>query len=469
MNIKFSLILSIFMLLSFSSCLLKKEYQRENIQAPESFRAAVQLTGDTTLLPWRTFFKDPQLVTLIERALNTNNEIAVAIKNMQQLELMYKQSKFALAPTADLFLSANTTLPSGNSLDGTLSNQFIGSRYVQDYTAALQVNWEIDIWGKFKMQREAAQAEYFAQRENLIALKTRIIVEVAQAYYNLISLDEQLAIAEKYISLSDSTLRIMELQFQAGETTALALNQAKAQKKTAELLVPLAKQNIIIQENALSILCGEFPREIQHVSELQMAYPEEILATGVPVTLLSRRPDVRMAEYFAMANFQRIGLAKANLYPTISLSPQFGLNSYQLKNWLQIPGSFMQTLGGNVLVPIFQQKALRTAYKTATLEYEKSLIDFKQTFLVAVAEVSDAMALVQGAKERLVLAEEKSQYLEAAIADALKLYRSGMATYLDIIVAQNEKLLNDLDIINIKLEKMNATIQLYRALGGGIE
>lgn len=468
-NNNFLLAFALGIILSLSSCLLHKEYARPNLSTPDQFKIDVALTGDTVLLPWRTFFKEPQLVSLIEKALSKNLDISIALKNIEQLDLMYKQSKMALLPTASLYVGGNTSLPSGNSLDGTLSNQFIGSRYVKDFTASLQINWEVDIWGKWKMQREAAQADYFAQKETLTALKTRIIVQVAQAYYNLVSLDEQLEIAQQNLLLSDSTLHIMQLQFRAGETTALAINQAQAQKKNAELIIPLAKQNITIQENALSILCGEYPHKVERVNDLADATPEKLLVGGVPALLLSRRPDLKVAEYTAQATFQRIGLARANMYPTISLTPQFGLNSYQLKNWLEIPGSFMQTLGGNLLMPLFQQKALRTTYKVAQVEYEKSVLMFKQTFMLAVSEVSDALARVEGATARLTLARERGAFLQEAIKDALNLYKSGMATYLDIIVAQNDKLMNDLDIINLKLEKMNATTDLYRALGGGVE
>ncbi|WP_278021846.1 TolC family protein [Flavobacterium ginsengisoli] len=149
-----------------------------------------------------------------------------------------------------------------------MSQQFIGKDYMDDYSANLRLSWEVDIWGKAAMQKRDAKVAYFAQKENLSALKTRIIVQVAQAYYNLLGLDEQLKIAEKNIELSSNTLSMMELQYKSGSISSLAVNQTEAQKKTAELLVPLAKANIAVQENALQILCGEYPDKIERAGNI---------------------------------------------------------------------------------------------------------------------------------------------------------------------------------------------------------
>ena len=150
--------------------------------------------------------------------------------------------------------------------------------------------------------------------------KSRIVVQVAQAYYNLISLDEQLKIAEQNIELSDNTLKMMNLQFAAGQINSLAVQQSEAQKKTAELLIPLAKQNISIQENALSILCGEYPDKVEREGNLKTMIPENKLSEGLPAQLLSRRPDLKMAEFNVISLNSKTGLAKAAMYPSISLS-----------------------------------------------------------------------------------------------------------------------------------------------------
>lgn len=453
----------------FTSCVVGKKYARTDLKTPEKYREESIVTGDTVLLPWKTYYKDPLLVQLIEKALVKNSEVLIAIKTMEQLDLSYRQSKLALLPTLDLNAGASRSYQSKNSLNGSLSAQFVGKDYLDDYNAALSLSWEADIWGKAAMQKRDAKAGYFAQKENLSALKTGIIVQVAQAYYNLLSLDEQLKIAEKNIELSDRTLKMSELQYKSGVISSLGLSQTKVQKKTAELLVPQAKANIAIQENALQILCGEYPDTVIRAGNLNAAELDVVLPSGVPALLLSRRPDVKSAEYAVMSATAKTGLAKAEMYPTLSINPSIGANSFEFENWFNFPGSITKTIAVNLVQPIFKKRALRTAYEIAALEQEKAVIQFKQSFITAVSEVSGAMSKLKYADERMEMALDKAASLEKATAAASLLYESGMATYLDVIVAQNGTLQNDLELIAIKLEKLNAATELYRALGGGVQ
>ena len=452
-----------------TSCVVGKKYSRTELNAPEKYREELTVTGDTILHSWKTYYKDPLLVDLIEKALVKNNEVLIAVKSMEQLDLSYKQAKLSLLPTLDFDAAATRSYLSKNSLNGSLSAQFTSKDYMDDYSANLRMSWEVDIWGKAAMQKRDAKAAYFAQKENLSALKTRIIVQVAQSYYNLLGLDEQLKIAQKNIELSDSTLQMMKLQYNSGSISSLAVNQTEAQKKTAELLVPLAKANIAVQENALQILCGEYPNTITRSGNLNVDEFAFEMPAGIPASLLSRRPDVKASEYAVMSATAKTGLAKATMYPTLSLSPSIGINSFEFDTWFNFPGSVTKNIAANLAQPIFQKKALRTAYEVAVLEQEKAVVQFKQSFIMAVGEVSDAMSQLKYADERIKLSEEKASSLEKATSDASLLYKSGMANYLEVITAQNSALQNDLDVVAIKLEKLNAAINLYRALGGGVE
>lgn len=469
MRVLFKIGVSLFTGVLLTSCVVGKKYARTDLNAPEKYREEVALTGDTVLHPWKSYYKDPLLVELIEKALVKNNEVLIAMKSMEQLDLTYKQAKLSLLPTLDFDAGASRSYQSKNSLNGSLSAQFIGKDYMDDYSANLRLSWEADILGKAAMQKRDAKAGYFAQKENLSALKTRIIVQVAQSYYNLLGLDEQLKIAQKNIDLSNSSLSMMQMQYKSGMISSLALYQTEAQKKTAELLVPLAKANISVQENALQILCGEYPNSITRAGNLDVAEFAVALPSGIPVSLLSRRPDVKAAEYAVMSANAKTGLAKATMYPTLSLNPSIGVNTFEFDTWFNFPGSVTKTIAANLVQPIFKKRALKTAYEIAVLEQEKAVFQFKQSFILAVGEVSDAMSRFKNADERMELATEKAVSLDKATTDANLLYNSGMATYLEVIVAQNGALQNDLDVVTIKLEKLNAAINLYRALGGGVE
>lgn len=469
MSVLYKIGVSLFAGVLLTSCVVGKKYSRTDLNAPEKYREEITVTGDTILHPWKSYYKDPMLVGLIEKALVKNNEVLIAMKSMEQLDLTYKQAKLSLLPTLDFDAGASRSYQSKNSLNGSLSAQFTSKDYLDDYSANLRLSWEADIWGKAAMQKRDAKAGYFAQKENLSALKTRIIVQVAQSYYNLLGLDEQLKIAQKNIDLSNSTLSMMQMQYNSGLISSLALYQTEAQKKTAELLVPLAEANIAVQENALQILCGEYPDSITRSGNLDVAELNVVLPSGVPASLLSRRPDVKAAEYAVMSANAKTGLAKATMYPTLSLSPSIGINSFEFDTWFNFPGSVTKTIAANLVQPIFKKRQLRTAYEIAVLEQEKAVVQFKQSFITAVGEVSNAMSQLKNADKRMELATEKSVSLDKATTDANLLYKSGMATYLEVIVAQNSALQNDLDVVAIKLEKLNAAISLYRALGGGVE
>ena len=453
---------------ALSSCVTGKKYEKPETGLPGHYRNQVTLTGDTTLLEWKVFFKDPLLVNLIDSALQRNNELSTAVLTLEQRDLSLKQAKLSILPTLNLVSSATRNYLSKNSLNGSLAGQVTGASFLNDYSASLSLSWEADIWGKAAMRQGGARAEYLGQTENIRALKTRMIAQVAQAYYNLISLDEQLKIADQNVSLSDSTLNMVNLQFSVGQINSLAVEQVKAQKNTAELLVPLTKQNIAIQENSLSILCGKYPDAVQRAGQLQLPAAGAFTA-GVPTQLLSRRPDVKAAEFALMSANAKTGLAKAAMYPSFSITAQSGANSFKASSWFNLPASLFHNLGANLTQPIFQKKELQTNYKVALLEQEKSVVQFKQTLLTAVAEVSNALSQSQHTDERLALIELKTASLRKANADALLLYRNGMATYLEVITAQNNALQNELEAITVKRDKLNAITDLYRALGGGLK
>lgn len=453
---------------SLSSCVVGKKYEKPPVNLPEQYHGPAILTGDTTLLEWSVFFKDPLLIKLIDSALQRNNEIGTAALTLEQLDLSLKQAKLSILPTLNLVSSANRNYLSKNSLNGSLAGQVTGGNFMDDYSASLSLSWEVDIWGKAALRKAGARADFLGQKENIRAVKTRIITQVAQAYYSLVSLDEQLKIAEQNVLLSDSTLNMVNLQFSAGQINSLAVEQIKAQKNTAELLVPLTKQNIEIQENSLSILCGRYPNKVQRTGQLEL-FAVNAFTAGVPTQLVSRRPDVKAAEYALISAHTKTGLSKAAMYPSFSITAQSGANSFKASSWFNLPASLFHNLGVNLTQPIFQRKELSTSYRVTQLEQEKSVIQFKQIMLNAVGEVSNALSQSQHTDERLEIVSRRTASLNKARADALMLYKNGMATYLEVITAQNNSLQNDLEAVTIKRDKLTALTDLYRALGGGLK
>lgn len=455
--------------IAVSACKVSKDIQTPQAQLPASFRNAA-VTGDTTSIadiPYKSFFADATLQKLIDSAIAQNYDMQLAVKNIDEAQLVVKQVKWNYVPTVGLNVTATTNRPSDNSLDGLSLSQELNTHHIEDYSAAAQLSWEADIWGKIRNQNKSAVAQYLQTREARKAIQTNLVANVAQGYYNLLMLDAQLSIAKKNVALNDSTLRIIQLQYDAGQVTSLAIEQAKAQELAATQLIPQFEQNITIQENALRILAGELPASISRNAVLdQMVFPDN-LSTGVPAAIVSRRPDVHSSELQLDIANANVGITKASLYPTLDITASGGLNSFRTSNWFNIPASLFGLASGSVLQPLLQHKELSTQYKLAQTDRDKAVIQFRQSVLTAVGEVSDALVKVEKLKSQQTIAFNRVQTLRVATANADLLFKNGMANYLEVITAQGNVLQSELDLASIKTSELNAVAELYKALGGG--
>lgn len=452
------------------SCKVTQDIKMPAAALPDTFRNAT--TPDTTSIadiPWNNFFTDPVLKKLIDSALVKNYDMQLAVKNIESAQLVFNQTKNNYWPEARLQVAAGSTRPSDNSLNGLSASQFLQKTHVEDYSANIGLAWEADIWGKIRNKQNAARAQYLQTTEARNAIQTNIIAGVAQGYYNLLMLDAQLAIAKKNLALNDSTLAIIRLQFNAGQVTSLAIQQAEAQQLVAAQLVPQFEQERLLQENAIRTLAGELPAEIAVTTTLDLAAFPEKLPTGIPTAMVNRRPDVRSRELdLAIAN-ANVGISKAAMYPSLTITAQAGINSFKASNWFNIPASLFGAVAGSISQPLFQRKELKTRYEIATIEREKSVIGFRQAVLVAVGEVSDALARIEKIKTQTSIAAGRVNTLQQATRNAGLLFQNGMANYLEVITAQSNVLQGELELAVLKRAGLSATIELYRSLGGGQE
>jgi NodT family efflux transporter outer membrane factor (OMF) lipoprotein len=457
-------------LVVLAGCKVSKDVATPKDAQPEAFRNAVT-TGDTSSiadLQWKNFFTDAALQKLIDSAIVKNYDMQVAVKNIEASELQFKQVKWNYAPTLGLNVTASTNRPSDNSINGLSIKQYgIGTKHIEDYNANLALSWEADIWGKIRNQNREALALYLQTNEAKRAVQTNIVSSVSQGYYNLLMLDEQLNIAKKNVKLNDSTLRIIKLQYDAGQVTLLGVQQAQAQLEAAAQLVPQFERDINVQENGLSILAGRLPDAIERSVTLNDITFPETLSAGVPSAMVSRRPDVRSSELALNVANARVGIAKAQLYPSLTITGQGGLNSFKSSNWFNIPASLFGTVAGGIAQPLLQRKQLRTQYEVAKVNREKSVIQFRQSVLNAVGEVSDALVRLQKLKEQQTIAANRVKTLQQATTNASMLFKNGLANYLEVITAQSNVLQGELELASIKMAQLSANAELYRSLGGG--
>jgi multidrug efflux system outer membrane protein len=459
------------LLLGLGACKVSKDIATPQPELPGNFRsAATQGNADTTSvasLPWKSFFAEPALQALIDSAIARNYDMQIALKNIQSAHLVLGQSKLGYWPDLTLNVTATSSRFADNSLNGLSTQAFLHKNHLEDYNANVGLSWEAPIWGKIENQKSRALAEYLQTQEARKVLQTNIVTGVAEGYYNLLMLDEQLAIARRNLTLNDSTLQIIRLQFNAGDVTALGVQQAEAQQLVAAELVPQIEQSILLQENALSILAGRLPGNIARGRALNEVRVRDTLSTGVPAALVSYRPDVRSSELALTVANANVGITKASLYPSLIITAQGGLNTFMASNWFNIPGSLFGLVGGGLTQPLFQRKQLKTQYELAKVDREKSVIQFRQSVLVAVGEVSDALGKIEKLKEQEVIVANRVGTLQHAIANANSLFRNGLANYLEVITAQSNVLQSELELASIKKGQLSAEVELYRSLGGG--
>lgn len=464
-NIKRSVVIG-----SLFTALTSFSQETPKIGVPESFRNSTSIdTTNSADIKWKDFFAETDLVKLIDAALVKNNDLQIADKNRTIANLQFKQTKWENVPELNAFATASSNRLSDNSLNGISTSQFLGKKHIEDYSAGLSLSWEADIWGKIKNQKKSALAGYMQTTEAKKTLQTAVVASVSKGFFDLLMLDAQLEIAKKTLVLNDSTLFIVNLQYEAGQVNLFAKQQTEAQRLVAAQLIPKLEKNIQIQENALSVLSGTFPEAKERESKLETIVIKDNLSAGIPSQLLNKRPDVKSAEMAVKMANARVGITKASLYPSLNITARTGVNSFEINNWFTIPISLFGSLAGGLTAPLLNSKKLRTQYKIAKIEREQSILQFKQTVLVAVGEVSNALTKIEKQAAQFEIAKLRTTTLQKAIVNANLLFKNGMVTYLEVVIAQGNLLQAELELASIKKEQLASNVELYRALGGGWE
>ncbi|MFL5745258.1 MAG: efflux transporter outer membrane subunit [Niastella sp.] len=451
-----------------AACRMGKDYQRSDLSLPTQFASTTATTDSSVAdMEWKKFFSDPTLQSLISHALDNSFDIQLAMKRVDEARSYAKQAKVNWGPTISANITASSSFPSKNSLNGLSLKNFLGKEHLEDYNLNAGLSWEIDVWGKLRRQREAANAQYLQSYEASRAVQTALVANIASSYFNLLTLDAQLAVARRNVSLGDTIVQFIQLQKQAGQATELAVQQATAQQQTAKILIPQLEQQIAIQENTIHILSGDQPGTIARTMKLQEFKAWEQLSTGIPAAMVSRRPDVRSYEMALVSANARVGVAEASLYPTLSITASGGLNAYEFTKWFNIPKSLFATGLAGVTQPIFQRRALKTQFEVAKLQRDEAAITFRQSAYNAMGEVANALVQIDKLKTQYQLSTDQVTLLNSAINNAELLYKSGMADYLEVITAQSNLLQAELSNATLQRDQLSAMVELYRALGGG--
>lgn len=470
--------------LVMNSCKVGSKYTQPDLHLPGSFRGQMDSDAtDTTVLSrisWHDFFKDPILLELIDSGLRYNYDMRVALKNIEIANKNLRFNKLEYLPTIDANIASINkqyrskdfySSPSSKwyAQDGKEASEHLFN-YQSQHSSGVAFSWELDIWGRIAQQRDMLKADLLDTYESKTAIQTKLIADIATGYFNLLMLDAQIEVAKRNLQLNDSTLRMIELQFDAGEITALAIQQTQSQRLLAASLIPELEKKIAIQENALRTLIGEMPSSVrrnQHTDSLIDVAPD--ISLGSPLDIVRNRPDIKRAEYALIAANAEMNIRQIMRYPQLSLSGVFGVNAMLPKNWFNIPGALLGGVAGELTAPIFKKRKLKTQFEIAMIEREKAELELQRQVMEAVNEVSNAIIVVEKQKEQFELAKQRVENSELAVRNASLLFKSDYATYLEVITAQSNALKSELDLVDIQQKQLEAYVDLYRALGGGWE
>lgn len=447
-----------------TSCGIFKNYKRpeafanvtENIYRDTTSMTAILETADTANFgntPWREVFTDPKLQALIEKAL-VSNDMQKADMNIEKAQAYLTISKLAYIPSLVFAPSGELT-----SIDH--------SKAVQTYTLPISASWNIGSFGSLQNAKKYAKTNLFMAKAAKQATQTALIAAVAQMYYTLQMLDEQYTTAFETSKLWEKNVEAMKAMKEAGMVNNAAVAQASANYHTLCATLPTLQNSIRQTENALCVLLAEAPHAIDRNAFGTYDFPES-MQVGIPVQLLSNRPDVRIAEAQLAAAFYNVNIARSKFYPSITISGVAGWTNNV--GVVVNPGKLLLNAAASLAQPLFMNGQLVANLKVSKLDYEAAALDFHDAVLKAGAEVSNALSDFQTAHLQQQEREKQVQALETATEETLLLFQhSNTTTYLETLTAQQGLLSAKMSLITDKYNKLNAGINLYKALGGGRE
>lgn len=449
-------------LLVLQSCFVAKKYTRPEVVESKYFRSDSLAADSATLasISWRDMFTDTILASHIERGLAQNIDIRVALQQIVAARAYYLQGKAGYLPTLNAAGRVNYQELARNSQFGSF---FSGA--ITQYEITANLSWEADIWGKIRSNKRAFEASYLQSVAAHQAVKTELVAGIATLYFQLLALDEQREIAEQTIATRESSLETTRALKSAGTVSEVAVKQTEAQLYTARALLVELKKDSKLLENTLSILLGEEPHDIRR-GDLDDQTFSQGLSVGYPLQLLRNRPDVIAAEYNLVNAFELTNVAKSNFYPSLTLSATTGLQSLELDELFSV-NSWFATVVGGLAQPILNGRRIRTQYEVAKSQQEQAYLRFRQSILHASREVSDALYSFEAAEETIDIRLQEFAAYDTATQYSEELLNSGLANYLEVLTARQNALNSELGVVNARFNRLDAVVDLYRALGGG--
>lgn len=457
------------MIAGTSACSLPKP-----LALPETVALPTPQKDTLSLAGFEQIFRDQHLRALIDTALRRNNDLLAASQRIAAAQANLLMAKNAWLPSADLAVSAGVerygdyTMNGVGNFDTNLSpnidkDQRIPEK-VPDYFVGLRSSWEIDLWGKLKSRKKAVYARFLSSREGQRLLRTQVVAGIAGMYYELVALDQELAIIQRNIVLQESAVATVNIQKAGGRATELAVQQFTAQLLGTQALAYNVRQEIAALENQLNAVMGRLPASITR--SVTAVLPDAVNG-GIPAGLLLQRPDVRQAELELLAGKADVEAARASFLPSLTLTPYVGFNAFKAGLLFQTPASLAWGIAGGLTAPVFNKKQLRSQFNISTAQTMTAFYEYQQAIVNGYREIATAVSQVENQQHAYQLKNKEVAVLQGAVATANTLFSTGYASYLEVITAQKSVLEAELALITSRRHVYQGLVSLYRALGGG--
>jgi len=459
--------------LAVAGCKVPAIVQRSGSRSLPASYAGSSDTASTAAVRWRSFFNDPDLAALIDTALKNNQELMITLQEIEIARNEVRARKGLLLPSVEARLGA------GVDKVGRYTSQGAGDATTEiepgrempdplpDFRAVLSAHWEADIWKKLRNAKKASLARYLSTVEGRNFVLTNLIAEVAEAYYELLALDNQLAIVRQNIELQQRALAIIKVQKEAARATELAVQKFQAEVLSSQSLEYDILQKITETENRINFLLGRYPQPIARSrSGFTDLLPPTVRA-GIPSQLLANRPDIRQAELELAAARLDVKVARAEFYPSFNITAAIGLQAFNPAYLVKLPESLLYSLAGDLAGPLINRNAIKAEFYKADARQVQALYNYERTVLNAYLEVANQLSLIGNLGKSYDLKSKQVEALARSVDISNDLFRSARADYLEVLMTQRDALEARLELAETKKAQMSAVVAIYKDLGGG--
>ncbi len=445
---------------------------KANAPVPESYVSSKD-TNNIATTPWNTFFKDKNLADLIDAALKNNQELLITLQEIEIAKNDIRLRKGALLPSVGLRAGASvekvgtyTSQGAGDaSAEITPGNRVPES--LKDFNLLAYANWEVDIWKKLRNSKKAAVSRYLSTIEGKNFVVTNLVSEVANSYYELLSLDNQLDIVRQNIQLQQNALEIVKIQKDAARATELAVQKFQAEVLSSQSMEYDILQSIKETENRINFLLGRYPQEIKREKTSFLNLVPATVNTGIPSQLLANRPDIKQAELELTAAKLDVKVARAEFYPSLGISSTLGLQAFKPSYLFTLPESLLYSLAGDLAGPLINRNAIKAEFNKANARQLQALYNYERTILNAYLEVATQLSKISNLNNSYTLKTKQVDALNKSIEFSNDLFKSARVDYFEVLMTQRDALQTKLELMDIKKEQLNAVVRAYRNLGGG--